>query len=271
MRASSVAALRDGAERWEPVLREAGEEARTLGEQLYGVADLLRGSAALRRALSDPSRDAETKAGLARQVLTGHVATEIIDLVAGLVRSRWSGDADLPEALEELATISVLAAAQSRDALLQVEEELFFVERLLAGNRELRDRLSDHHTDPQPRVAIIEQLLTGRTEAETRVLVDRLVTIAGTGTLGAGLRRLGDVAAARRDRLVANVTAAAPLSRAQEDRLARILERSHGQAVHINVAIAPEILGGLRVQVGSEIIDGSMLTRLNDARRRFHG
>ncbi|HLS48381.1 MAG TPA: F0F1 ATP synthase subunit delta [Actinomycetaceae bacterium] len=271
MRASSQAALRAGAERWEPVLREVGEDARGFGEQLYGVADTLHGSGSLRRALTDPSRDGEDKAKLARAVFAPHAASQVVDLIAGLVRSRWSQDDDLAEAVEELATTSILAAAQSREKLLQVEEELFLVERLLADNRELRRRLTDAEVPVADRLAVVEKLLGSRVEVETRILFDRLVATASAGTLSAGLTRIGRLAASRRDRLVASVIAAAPLSRSQEERLANILQRQYGRPVHVNVALDPEIIGGLQVQIGADVIDGTMLTRLNDARRRFHG
>lgn len=271
MRASSQAALRAGAERWEPILREAGENALTFGEQLYAVTDTLRSSGSLRRALTDPSREGEDKAKLARAVFGEHVSPQVVDLLAGLVRSRWSQDDDLAEAVEELATTSILAAAQSRDKLLQVEEELFLTERLLADNRELRRRLTDAEHPVEQRLAAIDKLLGGRTERETRILIDRLVATATAGTLSAGLSRIGRLAADRRDRLVASVIAAAPLSRAQEERLAKILQRKYGRPVHINVALDPEIIGGLQVQIGADVIDGTILTRLNDARRRFNG
>ncbi|WP_418607109.1 hypothetical protein [Georgenia sp. SUBG003] len=98
MRASSQAALDRARERWEPVLRQAGERARTLGEQLFGVVDVLDSSVALRRALTEPSRAGEDKAGLTRDVFTGKADAEVVDLLAGLVRERWSEPRDLADA-----------------------------------------------------------------------------------------------------------------------------------------------------------------------------
>ena len=44
-----------------------------------------------------------------------------------------------------------------------------------------------------------------------------------------------------------------------------------GQTVHINVIEDPEVLGGLRVEIGDEVIDGTVRTRLDDVRRRLAG
>lgn len=271
MRASSQAALQAGSERWEPVLQEAGEQARSYGQQLYELCDTLTAAPSLLRALTDPARAAEAKAQLAHEVVAPHAAAEVADLIAGLVRVRWSSDEDLAVAVEQLGTISLLASAQSRQRLLQVEEELFYIERLLAGSRELRETLANRETPIKQRMSVLATLLDSRVEPETRLLAERLAISPHADSLTQALREVGELAAARRGRLVANVTAAAPLSSGQQERLAGILARSYGNNVHINVAIDPEVLGGLRVHVGSEVIDGTVATQLSDARRRFTG
>lgn len=271
MRASSQAALRAASERWEVSLRGAGERGRELGSQLFEVADTLASSGSLRRALTDPARTGDAKARLVGALFDGKVAPEVVDLLAGMVRSRWSADEDLGDAVEELATASVLSAAQSRGVLLEVEEELFRTERLLASDRELRAALANREIAPERRAGLLDSLIAERVSAETRLIVRRLVTTARAGSLASALRRVGELAAARRDRVVANVTAASPLTQAQEARLAEILQRAYGSAVQVNVGIDPQVLGGMRIQVGSEVIDATTLTRLQDARRRFAG
>ena len=271
MRASSQASLTAAVERWEPVLRESGEGARALGEQLFAVVDALESSASLRRAVTEPSREGEDKARLAASLFGSRVAPEVVDLLGGLVRSRWSDEQDLPEAVEELAVTSVLAAAQARGELLRVEEEIFAVDRMLASDRGLRTAASDRDVPAQRRTALIDSLLAGKVAPETRLLVQRVVATLRGRSLAGDLHHVSVVAAARRERLVATVTAAAPLSHAQEERLAEILGRTYGQAVQVNVGVDPAVIGGLRVQVGPEIIDGTVLTRLQDARRRLAG
>ena len=271
MRASSQAALEAASERWEASLRETGERGRELGIELFETADILASSGSLRRALADPARPGEAKAQLVTALFGGKIAAEAVDLLAGMVRSRWSADEDLGHAVEDLGLLSVLASAQSGGRLLEVEEQLFRVERLLAGNRELRTTMWNTEIDPGRRADLLDSLLTDRAHLETRTIVRRLVSVPRGGSLSGALRRVGEIAAARRQRLVASVTAASPLTQAQEARLAQILTRAYGSEIHVNVGIDPQVLGGLRIQVGAEVIDGTMLTRLQDARRRFAG
>ena len=69
----------------------------------------------------------------------------------------------------------------------------------------------------------------------------------------------------------AQVTAAVELSAAQRTRLAGILADAYGREITINAAVDPAVLGGIRVQVGSEVVDGTILSRLDEARRRLVG
>ncbi|WP_449386623.1 F0F1 ATP synthase subunit delta [Cellulomonas soli] len=65
------------------------------------------------------------------------------------------------------------------------------------------------------------------------------------------------------------MTSAQPLTDTQAERLGRILEQAYGRAVQVNVIVDPDVLGGLRVQVGAQVVDSTMLSRLADARRRL--
>lgn len=71
--------------------------------------------------------------------------------------------------------------------------------------------------------------------------------------------------------MVAVVTSAVPLSDGQKQRLGAALAKLYGRPMHLNLDVDPEVIGGIRVQVGDEIIDGAVADRLEDARRRIVG
>lgn len=271
MRATSQASLRAARDRWEPVLRQAGAGAATFGEQLFAVVDALDHSAGLRRALTEPTRDGDDKAAVVTQLLSGKVDDAVVDLVAGMARSRWSADADLADAIDELAIVSYLAAAESKGQLTQLEEDTFRLTRVLAENRELRFALGDRDATPERRVALLTSVFGDKVTEDTLALVTRAVRSLRARTLAAALTRIGDLAAERRHQLVAIVTAARPLSQAQQDRLAASLARAYGRDVQLNVAIDPAVTGGFRIQVGDEVVDATIASRLDQARRRLAG
>ena len=92
--------------------------------------------------------------------------------------------------------------------------------------------------------------------------------LGSTATLRVGQRiRIPVVrAAARRDREIGYVTVAAELSDADLDRLAAALRRIYGREIALKVSVDPRVLGGMSVQVGSDLYDGTILRRINETR-----
>ena len=80
MRGASGHSLAAAVERVEPLL--SGPEAGRLGEELFQVASLLDGSVALRRALTDPSREGEAKADLVVRLLGAQVSGTTVDIAS---------------------------------------------------------------------------------------------------------------------------------------------------------------------------------------------
>lgn len=271
MRGTSTASLAAVEAGFEPVLRAAGAQAATLGSQLFAVVDALDGSGSLRRAMSDPSRSGDDKAGLVRGLLSGKVDDRVVDAMSSFARARWSGEADLAEAVEQLAADAVLASAQATGTLERVEDELFRFDRALIGQRELRRALTDRRATPALRATLVRNLLGDKVEPATLQLVERAAIAPRGRTMSTMLVLLGRLAARRRELLIAAVSTATPLSPAHVARLTGLLERAYGRAVQLNIAVDPEVLGGMRVQVGAEVVDSTVLARLDDARRRLAG
>ena len=50
-----------------------------------------------------------------------------------------------------------------------------------------------------------------------------------------------------------------------------VLARQYDRPVHLNVVVDPEVIGGIRVEIGDDVIDGTVSSRLDEARRRLAG
>ncbi len=268
MRGTSRASLVAAEGRFEPVLREAGTQGRLLGEQLFALVDALDSSGSLRRTLTDPSAAGEAKAALVARLLAG-ADPRVAEAAQGLARARWSEEGDLADAVEQLAFVAVLASAEAEGSLDQVQEELFRIGRALAGQREVRRLLHSDTVQASARGDLVDRLLNGAGAEATRVLARRAAVAPRGRRFVATLGHLEDLIAERRSRTVATVTSAAELDGAQQRRLADILARAYGREMQVQVLLDPHVLGGLRVQVGPEVIDATVLARLADARRRL--
>ena len=182
----------------------------------------------LRRVLTDPARSGQDKAGLIGTLLAGQVSGETVDLVSGLVRSRWSGSRDLVDATEQLAAYSEIIAADKAGVLDDVEDELFRFGRVVVGSIELRSALTEPKADAAAKAELVRSLLGGRAHPATVRLVVSLVSRPRGRSLEQGLDAFSKLAASRRGRVVALVTTAVPLSERQRERLVGALARLYG-------------------------------------------
>ncbi|WP_430868603.1 F0F1 ATP synthase subunit delta [Demequina aurantiaca] len=264
--ASHDAVLRE----FELVLSAGGKDGLSIGDQLFSVVDALDSSGSLRRALTDPARPGTDKGDLVTS-LFGKLDVRVQDILVSLVTARWSEEQDLAQSIEDAGVAAVLAYAESAGSLVEVEEQLFRVERLLSGERELLVAMSNRSATKEARLALLDGVLGGKLTPVSQALLTRAVGMPRERRLVPALEAFIDAAAERRNRSVANVTAAVELSAAQRQRLAGILSDAYGRDVQINVAVDPEVIGGMRVQVGSEVVDGTILARLDQARRRLVG
>jgi F-type H+-transporting ATPase subunit delta len=255
------------AQRVESVLPVAGPLG--VGDALFSVAALLDEQPSLRAALTDPARSGEDKATLAASLLRGKVAEQVVDLVSGMVRSRWSSPRDLAEGTARLGVEAVLVSAQRHDRLDEVQDELFRFARTVASQPELRLALTDRGLPVERKSDLLTELLQEKTTVEAARLIVHAVTEPRGHSLESNLEALAEAAAARRQRQVATVAAAVPLTENQRDRLAATLSAQLGHDVQLNVVIDPQVVGGLRVSLGDEVIDGTLATRLDDAQRRI--
>jgi F-type H+-transporting ATPase subunit delta len=254
-----------------PARAVSGHDLTALAEELFAVARLLEGQPSLRRALSDPSGKPEERAALAGRLLTGKVSETALDLVQTVARQRWSRPLDLVEAFETLATDAALDAADVRGELDGVEDELFRFGRIVAGDPGLSRVLSDRAAPAQGRSELLDRLLSGKVSPVTALLLRNVLTGSHVGTAEVAVERLSETASSRRGQSVAHVTSAVALTAAQEERLAGILSRLYGRTIGLQVTVDPDVLGGLVIRVGDEVIDGSVLHRLEAAGRRLTG
>jgi F-type H+-transporting ATPase subunit delta len=192
-------------------------------------------------------------------------------VVSELVSARWSRSIDLVEALEQLACRAVLGVAESDQSLDDVEDGLFRFGRILDREPQLSALLADQSAPADGRVGLLREVLGGKVGTVTATLLEQAVRTPRGRSLDRVAEELSELAAARRDRSVAHVRTAVRLSPDQEHRLAGALSRLYDRPISLQVELDPDLLGGLVVRVGGEVIDGSVAGKLASARRTLPG
>ena len=245
--------------------------ALAVGSELFTVVHLLDREHALRRALSDPAKPADEKAAVAGDLLAGQVSPATSELTAAAVRYRWSSPGDLTDALEQFAVTALLIVADAQGQLDDVEDQLFRFSRMLVAEPDLRVALSSPFVSPERKRGLLDSLLTGKVSEVAMRLIAEAAGYPRGRSLDRSLTEYVRLAAERRQRVVAVVRTATELSARQRARLATALAAAYGHEVQLNMVLDPHVLGGLAVQVGDEVIDGTVVSRMETVRRRLAG
>lgn len=242
--------------------------ASTLSTELFFVADVLGSNISVRRALTDTSRDAAAKGVFIKDLLASKVGTAAVGLLTELSALRWSGAKDLVQVIEQLAIEAEATAANISDELDRVENEMFIVSGAISNSSELRKAFKSDAINAKAQ--LVAELLKDASSSTVK-LVSQMVNSWRGRSIESAFADYQWALAARRNRVIALVRVATPLSQAQHDRLAVALKNQVGQPVRINIEIDPSVLGGVSVKFADEIVDGSVSNRLAGAARALAG
>jgi F-type H+-transporting ATPase subunit delta len=245
----------------------AAADAGRVADDLRAVAELLDREPTIRRALTDPGAPPAARTELVTRLLGTQIDPATLAITHTAVAARWSRPVDLRLALQELSVEALLVEAERDGALEEVEDELFRFGRILGQNPQLALALTDPAAPASVKNALLTRLLSGRAHQVTQRLAQQAAADRVHGDVERRLADFSRIAAARRGRVVAIVRTAVPLSDEVVARLGAAVSRYFGRQIQTQVDLDPALLGGVVVQVGDEVVDGSVLRRLNAARR----
>ena len=161
---------------------------------------------------------------------------------------------------------AVLSVARAEGAQAQVEDELSRFAAALRAHDELQSTLADSAIDVDRQLRITDDLLDGRAHGATVAVVSMVVRAGRGGELVEIIDAAIDRAAAGRNRRVARVRAAVELSAEQRARLAEAIKASAGFDVEVQAVVDPGVVGGVITEIGDDVIDGSVRSRLQQMR-----
>lgn len=240
-----------------------------LADDLVAVAKLLVAEPALTKHVGEPTDDSQAKANLTEALLSGKISDSALDLVKTAVVQRWSSESDLIYGIAHIARLALLVRAERNDETAEVEDQLFRFGRILDSDAKLNALLSDYTAPAEGRKRLLDNLLGGKANPTTEALLGQAIELLHGERADEAVRELAELAVARRGEVVAHVSAAAELSDAQRTRLTEVLTRIYGRPVSVQLHINSDVLGGLTITVGDEVIDGSLSSRLESAETRL--
>jgi F-type H+-transporting ATPase subunit delta len=164
---------------------------------------------------------------------------------------------------------ALLEMAQAEGLASRVEGELFRLHELLKKNPDLLEFLKDPNIKHEGKRKALSDLFQGRVHP---LVLDTLITLSDMDRAGRVLQVIEEFsasAAAATQKVSGEVTTAIPLDDATLNRLATELSRITGKNVQLFQKVDPSILGGAIIQVGEQIIDGSLRRKLDQIKERL--
>lgn len=237
------------------------------GEELFAAGRLIGDTPALRTALTEAAVEPEDKRSIVARVF-GSLSAPARSVLTAVVSSGWSNANDMLAGIEELAIRAIAASAPAGGS---IENELFAFGSIVGRNAEVELALSNKLASGDAKVALVESLLGGRASEETLAIARHLVRQPRGRRINELVRTAAATVADESGLQIATVTSAAPITPDQLERLQKTLSAQYGRPVGIHWVLDPQLLGGLRIQVGDDVVDGSVSSRLHDLRLQLAG
>lgn len=235
------------------------------GEQLLAAALVVDGEARLRAALADDSAEPADRISMVEAIF-GAYTPAARAVLGSLATSRWSSADDLVAGIEQLG---IRAVASSAPQTVSVNDELFTLTTAVSSDHELELALGSKLGSVQGKISLVGNLLEAKASKQTIAIMGALLAQPRGRRIAELIRYAAALVAEQGGFTIATVTVATALTASQTERLEKALAVQRDGDIRINQIVDPGIIGGMRVQVGGEVIDGTIANRLTDLRLRL--
>jgi F-type H+-transporting ATPase subunit delta len=236
-----------------------------ISKDLFAALLAIDSSIGLRRALTDPARDAASKSELIADLFKKSIGEPALALLGAAVSLRWSTPVELADAIEQIAVEAEASAANISDELDRVQSEVFAFSKLLIENPDLRQALSTTSDSTARKQELLKSIFGGKFTSYSNELLAHSVEGRRSRSIEKTISSYSHAVTARRNRVNAHIRASIVLSDAQKKKLTDSLTKQIGQPVHLNIEIDPSVIGGIAIRFGDEVIDGTISKRLAEA------
>ena len=252
-----------------PKLRDTREDAWRIGNELFTITKVLDDSIQLERALTDPSRPVADKVAVLKELLGDNAHPMTMEIMTDLVSRRWSRARDIANAVEDFGVDAMMYYADATDATLQVSIELSELHSALLNLPVVRAKLYDYQATSEARVKLFREVFSGKTlNKVTMMLAEHATCNLRRRRYLETIQWLINKFSRHMGESMVTVTTATPLKKEQIKRLVEVYSAKVGRQVHINSVVDPTVLGGMRIQVGDEVTDNTVVAQLQNLHRK---
>ena len=252
-----------------PKLRATAEDAWRIGNELFSVTNVLDRNIRLERALTDPSRPVEDKVALLNELVGDQAHEMTMKILTDLVGRRWSRVSDIANAVEDFGVDGMMYYADATDATLQVSIELAELHSALLNLPVVRSGLSSDRAPAEARIKLLYALVGNKDlNKVTMRLAEHAACNPRRRRYLSTIHWLINKFSRHMGESMVTVTTAAPLNPEQIDKLIAVYSKRLGRPVHINSNVNPTVIGGMRIEIGDEVTDNTVVAQLQQLQRR---
>lgn len=235
-------------------------------KQYFDAVEVIAEGGQLRSVLADPAVADVQKRAIIDRVFGSRIGETPRSLLSSAVSQRWSSEKEFELGLQEVGVR--LVSHVSGDAE-RVGSELLAIVEAVSESGELELTMSSKLTSIEAKLALFDRLFAARVSEPTKLVARYLIANPAGRRLRKLLTWAASIVADQAKRQVATVTVAKPLGQAQLDRLRATLSRKYNRDVSVAMLVDPAVIGGLRVQLGDDVIDNTIAARLQQLRLNF--
>ena len=252
-----------------PKLRATAEDAWRIGNELFSVTNVLDRNIRLERALTDPSRPVEDKVALLNKLVGDQAHEMTMEILTDLVGRRWSRVSDIANAVEDFGVDGMMYYADATDATLQVSIELAELHSALLNLPVIRSGLSSDRAPAEARIKLLYALVGNKDlNKVTMRLAEHAACNPRNRRYLSTIHWLINKFSRHMGESMVTVTTAAPLKQERVDKLIAVYSKKLGRPVHINSNVDPTVIGGMRIEIGDEVTDNTVVAQLQQLQRR---
>lgn len=252
-----------------PKLRATAEDAWRIGNELFSVTNVLDRNIRLERALTDPSRPVEDKVALLNKLVGDQAHEMTMKILTDLVGRRWSRVSDIANAVEDFGVDGMMYYADATDATLQVSIELAELHSALLNLPVIRSGLSSDRAPAEARIKLLYALVGNKDlNKVTMRLAEHAACNPRNRRYLSTIHWLINKFSRHMGESMVTVTTTAPLNQEQVDKLIAVYSKKLGRPVHINSNVDPTVIGGMRIEIGDEVTDNTVVAQLQQLQRR---
>ena len=156
--------------------------------------------------------------------------------------------------------------AMEMSVLDRIDSEIKIVSELINNNKELKYLLNHPNVDDESKKKILGKILETDISEMTKHFLYLLIDRRRHNLVNLIQREFIRLADKARNIVEAKVVSATSLSAKQEERLKQAIARITGKNVRLLIEVDSGLIGGVRLQIGDCVMDGSIVTALSKMR-----